>query len=336
MSYHSTPWDDLDEPDFYSPDYSPRQKNLNSDILESPQSIYKYLDERVYGQTEYKKAISVFVYKMLHGIHSEKNLLIASESGSGKSFLISELLKILPNNSPEFGGVAIADASSLTGAGYRGANHVTTILNKLDTNGSSSCLVVLEEFNRLIEKCVEGDWSNTGLLAELLVLLDDKSVSINAGTEEKPYWVNPQNIHFILIGSFSQLTDQVADSHPIGFCNSNDNDSKRYRTQITKDQILKYLENWPEIIGRISRIVVNPIMDEKDLLNILKSPKYSPITKLEKELDLKIKITQKKMRQYAKEAFENRTGVRGIRNALIEIVDEAIFEDPHAPEVIIK
>lgn len=179
MSGRNTPWDNMQEVDFYSPNFVPSRKTIDTQrILSSPKQIYNYLCERVYGQDEYKKAISTFIYKALKGINSGKVILVAAESGTGKSYLISVLSEILPN-------IAVADSTSITASGFKGGN-ITTILNKVDTRGDTPAFIVLDEFNRLLAKGL-GTWSDTSLLSELLVLFDDKDVKINAGTEEKPY-----------------------------------------------------------------------------------------------------------------------------------------------------
>ncbi len=317
-----------EQPDFYSPDFIPSYKTFeDKHILSSPRRIYDYLSERVYGQDEYKKAISTFVYKALQGINSEKVILIAAESGTGKSYLISVLSEIVPN-------IVVADSSSMTAAGYKGGNHVTTVLNKVDTNGDIPSFVVLDEFNRLLAKGLNG-WADSGLLAELLVLFDDKDVSINAGTDEKPFWINPKNIFFILLGSFSDITDQKK-SRPIGFNADIRNTDKTHRPQITKEQILDRLSQWPELIGRISRIIVNQNLEESDYLKMLKNPKYSPAAKLEKELDISIKVAPKRMRQWSKDAYASGTGLRGLKHAILEIVDEELMKNADVKEINIK
>ncbi len=328
MSDSSSSWRGGDVPDFYSADYVPSKKTKESrSILSSPQNIYKYLSDRVYGQEEYKKAISTFVYKALKGIHSEKVILISAESGTGKSYLISVLSEIVPN-------MVVADGSSMTAAGYKGGNHVTTILNKIDTKSDAPAFIVIDEFNRLMYKGTHS-WSDTNLLAELLVLFDDKDVQINAGTDDKPYWVNPKNIFFILLGSFSDITDQKKNK-PIGFNADIGSAESAHRPQITKEQILKRLEQWPELIGRINRIITNNNLSESDYLRMLKCPNYSPISKLEMELGIELKVTQKKMRQWAKEAYESGTGFRCVRNGLLEIVDDAIMKDAEVRSINIR
>lgn len=326
MSFHNSLYDDVDEPDFYADDYVPSKTYHSADNL-TAQEIYKRLDDTVYGMEEIKRGISVFVYKALRGIHSEKVILVAAESGTGKSHLVSELSKIIP--------LTVADSSSITASGYKGSNHLTTILNKVDTSGSTVSFIVLEEFNRLLQKGLDG-WSETSLLPELLVLFDDKDVSVNAGTDEKPYWVNPKNLFFILIGSFSNLTDTAPKNNPIGFCAEMGINSRRHRKQITKEMILDHLKNYPELIGRINRILINPDLTMDDYCQILSNPKYSPASKLEQELGLSIKIPPKKMRQYIKDCYESNTGVRHIRNELIEQIDSAIFDNPDIKEVVIK
>lgn len=326
MSYHNILYDDVDEPDFYSDNYAPKKAYDGIEKL-TAQDIYKRLDETVYGMEEVKRGISVFVYKALKGIRSEKVILIAAESGTGKSFLISELSKIVP--------LLKVDSTSITAAGYKGSNHLTTILNKVDTSGSTVSFIVLDEANRLLEKGMNG-WSETSLIPELLMLFDDKDASINAGTDEKPFWVNPKNLFWILTGSFSNLTDTVSTGNPIGFCTEFNKVSKTHRKQITKEMILDHLKAYPELIGRINRIFINPNLTEDDYRQILSNPKYSPATQLEQELGLSIKIPPKKMRQYIKDCYESNTGVRHIRNELIEQIDTAIFENPDVKEIVIK
>ncbi len=326
MSYHNSLYDNLDEPDFYADDYIPQKEYSGLETL-TAQEIYNHLDKTVYGMEEVKRGVSVFIYKALKGIRSEKVILIAAESGTGKSFLISELSKIVP--------LVKADASSITASGYKGSNHLTTILNKVDTSGSTVSFIVLDEFNRLLEKGMNG-WSETSLIPELLLLFDDKDASINAGTDDKPYWINPKNLFFILIGSFSNLTDAVPRSKPIGFCAEMVNNTGRHRKQITKEMILEHLRSYPELIGRINRIFISPNFTEEDYRQILSNPKYSPATQLEQELGLSIRIPPKKMRQYVKDCYESNTGVRHIKNDLIEQIDSAIFENPDVKEVVIK
>ena len=327
--YEDTPEDEREVPDFYSPDFTPSHNILeNRHILSSPRNIYNYLSERVYGQDEYKKAVSTFVYKALNGINSEKVILIAAESGTGKSHLINELSKIVPN-------MTVTDSSSMTASGYRGGNHVTTILNKVDITSKDPSFVVLDEFNRLLDKGLKG-WSDTSLLAELLVLFDDKDVQVNVAADDKqPIWVNPKNIFFVLLGSFSDITDQKS-SNSIGFNADIKSSVTTHRPQITKDQILDHLSQWPELIGRISRIIVNPNMTEKDYMAMLKDPRYSPIAKLGQDLGINIKVSPQRMRLWAKNAYESGTGLRGVKNLLLEEVDVALFNNPDIKELNIR
>ena len=329
MSVRTTPWDGMDTPDFYSDNFEMQKKYNNCQILNSPRSIYDYLDERVFGQEDYKKAISTFIYKALKGINSEKVILIASESASGKSYVVSLLSEIIEN-------FVIIDGASLVPQGFRGGNHITTVLNKLDVDCNIPGFVVIDEFNRTLEKGISGSWSNSSLLSELLVLFDDKNAKINvSANDDKPLWVSPSKLFFILLGSFSNITDQKV-STPIGFNADIHNPGKSHRTQITKEHILKILSPWPELVGRISRIIVNPNMDEKSYYKMLSNPKYSPTTKLEQELGITIKISSKKMKEYAQKSYDSGTGVRGIKNAILEKLDEALFNDPNLNELYIR
>lgn len=329
MSVRTTPWEGMETPDFYSDKFEIRRKYNNNKILSSPRNIYNFLDERVFGQEDYKKAISTFIYKALRGINSEKVILIASESASGKSYVVSLLSEIVEN-------FVITDGASLVPQGFRGGNHITTVLNKLDVDSNIPGFVVIDEFNRTLEKGISDSWSSSSLLSELLVLFDDKDAKINASAnEDKPLWVSPSKLFFILLGSFSNITDQKV-STPIGFNADIHNSGKSHRAQITKENILETLAEWPELVGRISRIIVNTNMDEKSYYKMLSNPKYSPATKLEQELGIKIKISSKKMIEYAQKSYDSGTGVRGVKNAILEELDEALFNDPDLNELYIR
>ncbi len=319
--------ENLDIPDFYSPDFIPSRKfEKSKDYLSSPQKLYSYLSERVFKMDEAKKALSMFVYKALKGINSGKVLLIASESGTGKSHLISVLSEVVPN-------MVISDGSSMVPSGYKGGNRVCTCLQKLNTTNDAPGFVVIDEFNRLLSKGL-GSWSDSSLLAELLVLFDDKDVKVNASTEDKPCWVNPSKLFFILLGSWSDITDQK--KHSIGFSANSENTDNAHRPQITKEQILEELSQWPELVGRISRIIVNPNMTECDYYSMLKDPRFSPAARLEDELNIRIKISQKKMHEFAEKSYASGIGVRDLKNFLLERVDEALFSNPDLREIYIR
>ena len=319
--------ENMEAPDFYSPDFIPSRKfEKSKDNLSSPEKIYSYLSERVYKMEEAKKAVSMFIYKALKGINSEKVILIASESGTGKSHLISVLSEVVPN-------MVISDGSSMVPSGYKGGNRVCTCLQKLDTTSGNAGFVVIDEFNRLLSKGL-GSWSDSSLLAELLVLFDDKDVKVNAGTEDKPCWVNPSKLFFILLGSWSDITDQKKLN--IGFNANIGNSDSEHRPQITKEQILEELSQWPELVGRISRIIVNPNMTERDYYSMLKDPRFSPAARLEDELNIRIKISQKKMHEFAEKSYASGIGVRGAKNFILERVDEALFSNPDLREIYIR
>ncbi len=328
MSDRTTPWDDMQEINFYSPDFIPSRKNdANKRILNSPKSIYNYLSERCFGQEEFKKALSVYIYKAMKGINSEKCIMIASPSGSGKSYLASLIAELLPQKT------TVADCSSMVASGYKSGTHVTTPLSKLDTDGPDPCFVFYDEFDKVLRKG-NSSWAETSLLSEFLVLFDDKATKINAGTDDKPVLINPQKLFFILMGSFSDITEKERKSKHIGFNADINTDKAGLCPYVTKEQILELLT--PELQGRISKIIINPPMSEQDFMKVFKSPKYSPASKLEKELGISIKIAPKKMRQYAHDSFERGTNVRGIKNAILEEVDEVLFNDPNVKEIYIK
>lgn len=301
----------------------------NMRFLISPKKIFDFLNARVFKMDEAKKALAMFVFKAIKKRSTcEKVLLLAAESGTGKSYLISVLSEIVPN-------LIVIDGSSLVPQGYRGTNHLVSALSQLNMEYNEPGFVVIDEFNRTLQKG-KGSWADSSLLSELLILFDGKEARINISSNDAiPRWISTSQLFFILLGSFSDMTDQQQNTGKIGF-NVSYETSNQHRTQITQEQILESLKAWPELIGRINRIVVSPNLSESDYFEMLTDSQYSPINQLEDELDLTIKLSQKKIKQLAKEAYESGTGVRCIKNKILEQIDEKMFENPSIKKVYIR
>lgn len=329
MNERETPWD-VPEIDFYSPDFIPPRVNSESEhILSSPKSIYNYLSARCYGQEEYKKALSVFVYRALHNIPSGKVMLVSSPSGTGKTFMATILAELLKPQK-----VTIADCSGMVARGYKSGAYVTTPLAKLDTDSDEPCFAFYDEWDKVLYKG-NNSWQETGLLSEFLTMMDSHSTKINVSSDEnKAIYINPQKVYFVLLGSFSDISNKDQKSNPIGFTTDIDSSHSEAPLQVTKEQILELLT--PELQGRISKIITNPPMTEQDFLKMFKDPRYSPASQLELELGISINVSHKKMHQFAKYAYESGTGVRGVRNTILEEVDKVFFDNPNMKEIYIR
>lgn len=329
---HQSPWDDIDMPDFYSKDYVPsHQRSDSKDILNDPRKIKEYLDSKVFMMEDAKKALSMFVYKAIaKRSRSEKVIMLIGETSCGKSHICSVLSEIVPN-------MVFCDGGSLVPQGFKGGNYITTALSRLDLSNDTPGFIVIDEFNRTLEKGT-GFWSDSSLLSELLVLFDDKTAKINVSSDSsKQIFASPANLYWILLGSFSNITDKNSGkSKPIGFNATISNPENSRRPQITKDDVWDYLSEWPELRGRISRIIAIPNNDDRALLRILEDPTVGPVSVLERELGLSINVTKKRIRQIAKDTFAAGTGVRGAKNMLLDEIDEILFNDPDTKEIFIK
>ena len=308
---------------FYDFGYKPTNTYQMPAIFDTPKTIYDYLNSHLYGHIEYKKVISTFIWKAIHG-RTPGTILVAGESGSGKSEMIRILSKIYDSN------INIVDGSTVVPHGYKGTNHLSTQLSVLDFNNEIfPPILVIDEFDKMLNRG-NGSWSETGLLSELLKFLEGGLY--NCGTDDKPRYVRTEKLSVILLGSFSSLTDQVQ-SYTIGFgCNKEDN--SRIRSTLTKDQILSQLT--PELQGRISQIVILNNFTEDDYLKILKDSNYSPIVKLQEQYGVKFFVSESKYYEIAREAFNSLTGVRSMNNKLEAYLDEELFNNPDVKEITIE
>ncbi len=315
---------DDNEPNLYDEDYRPQRYKKYADLklFESPMRIYEYLDAHIYSHSAYKKAISLFIWKHMHG-HISGALLIAGESGSGKTEMIRILSTIYPN-------IHVADGASIVPTGYKGNSSLTTQISSLNFTGRKfPPVLVVDEFDKL---CLKGttSWSETGLISELLKFIEGSTY--NAGTTDHPRYVDTTDLAVILLGSFSALTDQRP-SHTIGFSADLRPDSSP-RILLKKEKIMEQLP--AELRGRISQVVILDNFTEEDYFNILTDKRYSPVAKLSREYGLNLSISKKKYREIAHEAFISHTGVRRMNNTVSAYLDEQLFANPNLKEISIK
>lgn len=307
---------------FYDPSYKPTCSAEKSSVFDTPKSIYDYLNSHLYGHSEYKKVISTFIWKAINK-HKPGTILIAGESGSGKTELMRILSKIYGTN------INIVDGSTVVPHGFKGTNHLSAQLSVLDFNNEIfPPILVIDEFDKFIDRGA-GTWSETGLVSELLKFLEGGLY--NCGTDDKPRYVKTDNLSVILLGSFSSVTDH-AQHTTIGF-GCNEQPSPRTRSLLTKEQILSKLT--PELQGRISQILILNNFTEDDYLKILKNSSYSPLAKFEGKYGVKFNVSENKYYEMAREAFSSMTGVRAMNNMIEEYLDEELFNNPMVKEITI-
>ncbi len=290
-------------------------------LFSSPKRIFEYLDSQVYGHTEYKKQLAFFIWQIKNE-HHPSALLIAGNSGEGKTETIRALQRIYKN-------IAITDGASVTPQGYKGASKIASNMNLLDLdNPSEPPIYVIDEADKLI---CRGGWNNIELTAELLKIMEDGIVDISPNEREQ-HFISTQNISFILLGSFSSITDNT-DSKPIGFNTELSNCLPTKRKSLTISMIKDQLT--PELIGRIGNIVILDPLSQSDYEKILKDKRYSPVQRFENEYGIHIQIKPDKQKQLAKDAYKNQTGVRYISNEISRCLMNSLFDDPSTQEISI-
>ena len=329
--------------------------------IPQPHKLKEMLDEYIVGQDQAKKIVSVGVYnhykrvasdgmkkeefsENLRDVEIEKsNMLMIGPTGCGKTYLVRTLAKLL--NVP----LAIADATSLTEAGYIG-DDIESVVGKLltaadnDVEKAETGIVYIDEIDKLAKKkdTHTRDINGESVQQGMLKLLEGADIEVPVGSNSKNAMVplatvNTRHILFICGGSFPDLDEVIKQrlrkQTSIGFNAELKDELDKRRdilSEVTVEDIKKY-GMIPEFIGRLPIIYTMEGLSEEMLVKILKEPKNALIKQYQKLLSLDevdLQFDDSAIKAIAKKAYERDTGARALRSIVEELMLDIMYEIP--------